>query len=330
MVIAALLLAGIVATRATGYLLFHSLAEFIGITIAVGSFIVAWHSRDIAPNPFFLFLGVASVAVAGVDLVHALAFKGMGVFAGATANLPTQLWIAARYLESLSLLAAPLAIGRRPRPLLLLAVFIAAAGLNGAAVFSGYFPVSYVEGAGLTVFKRVSEYAISTVYLAAAAHLLIRRSAIDRRVLALILGSLGIRILAEIAFTLYVDVTDVYNMAGHVLRILAAALVYRAIVVTGFENPYRLLFRDVKRREEQLEQALSRIKTLSGLLPICASCKKVRNDAGYWQQIESYISAHSEAEFTHSLCPDCEKALYPGFLDRDSTDSESGGPLKPR
>lgn len=61
----------------------------------------------------------------------------------------------------------------------------------------------------------------------------------------------------------------------------------------------------------QLQEALAEIKTLSGLLPICASCKKIRDDKGYWQQIEEYIGAHSEAKFSHSICPQCMKILYP-------------------
>ncbi len=65
------------------------------------------------------------------------------------------------------------------------------------------------------------------------------------------------------------------------------------------------------KRNEELEQALVKIKTLSGLLPICASCKKIRDDKGYWTQLESYISEHSDAEFTHGCCPECMKKLYP-------------------
>ena len=63
----------------------------------------------------------------------------------------------------------------------------------------------------------------------------------------------------------------------------------------------------------QLQKAISEIKQLSGLLPICASCKKIRDDKGYWNQIEEYIRHHSEAEFTHSICPECLKKLYPGL-----------------
>ena len=65
----------------------------------------------------------------------------------------------------------------------------------------------------------------------------------------------------------------------------------------------------------ELQDALGKIKTLSGLLPICASCKKIRDDEGYWNQIETYIGDHSETEFTHTICPECMKKLYPDFAD---------------
>lgn len=63
----------------------------------------------------------------------------------------------------------------------------------------------------------------------------------------------------------------------------------------------------------QLQDALANIKTLRGLLPICASCKKIRDDHGYWNQLETYIGAHSDAEFTHGLCPECARKLYPDY-----------------
>src|SRR6185503_10306114 len=69
----------------------------------------------------------------------------------------------------------------------------------------------------------------------------------------------------------------------------------------------------LRRLNEELQAALAKVKILSGLLPICASCKKIRDDGGYWQQVEVYISEHSEAEFTHGLCPDCLLKLYPDF-----------------
>jgi len=72
----------------------------------------------------------------------------------------------------------------------------------------------------------------------------------------------------------------------------------------------------------ELQDALANVQTLRGLLPICASCKKIRDDTGYWNRIESYIETRSEAEFSHSICPDCVKTLYPEYAD----DEESIGP----
>lgn len=68
---------------------------------------------------------------------------------------------------------------------------------------------------------------------------------------------------------------------------------------------------------KQLEDALAKVKRLSGFLPICASCKKIRDDSGYWRQVEEYIRDHSEAEFSHSICPNCAMILYPDFIKKD-------------
>ena len=64
---------------------------------------------------------------------------------------------------------------------------------------------------------------------------------------------------------------------------------------------------------KELKIAIDEIKTLKGIIPICASCKKIRDDKGYWSQIELYIKNHSEADFSHSICPECAKKLYPEF-----------------
>ena len=76
----------------------------------------------------------------------------------------------------------------------------------------------------------------------------------------------------------------------------------------------RTLMKEKEQLISELQEALAKVKTLSGLLPICSSCKKIRDDKGYWNQIETYIRQRSEAEFTHSICPKCAKMLYPGLL----------------
>jgi len=94
----------------------------------------------------------------------------------------------------------------------------------------------------------------------------------------------------------------------------------RVIEVEG-KKFYQSIVRDITERKraeqerekliQELQEALTKVKKLSGLLPICASCKKIRDDKGYWNQIEGYIRDHSEAEFSHGICPDCARKLYP-------------------
>ena len=74
----------------------------------------------------------------------------------------------------------------------------------------------------------------------------------------------------------------------------------------------------------ELRQALRDIKNLRGLLPICASCKKIRDDQGYWQSLEQYVTEHSEAQFTHGLCPECMMRLYPEFRSAGPGEPEPG------
>jgi CheY-like chemotaxis protein len=78
-------------------------------------------------------------------------------------------------------------------------------------------------------------------------------------------------------------------------------------------------FHNVREKErliKELQEAIENIKTLSGLLPICANCKDIRTDDGYWIQVESYLKSHSDLNFTHSICPNCMKKLYPDFSDK--------------
>lgn len=89
----------------------------------------------------------------------------------------------------------------------------------------------------------------------------------------------------------------------------------------GNTNGAIIVFRDITERKKaeelrekliiELQKTLAKVKTLSGLLPICANCKKVRNDKGYWDQLEEYFAEHSRIEFSHSICPECVKKLYP-------------------
>ncbi len=108
------------------------------------------------------------------------------------------------------------------------------------------------------------------------------------------------------------------------------SFLFVAVVGYGLEAS-RYRFSDMLRKEHEelleeksnLEKALKQIKTLRGLLPMCANCKKIRDDSGYWKQIESYLHEHSDAKFSHGICPDCAKTLYPHIRIYDDAGEEA-------
>ena len=145
------------------FLAFHVVAELASIAVAAALFMVAWHARRYHVEPHLLFLATAYVASAAIDLVHTLAYKGMDIIPGYDANLPTQLWLAARYLQAVSLVIFPLVIDRPMRLWRLAGGY----GLTTLALlvlaFMGLLPDAFIEGQGLTAFKVNSEYAVSAL-----------------------------------------------------------------------------------------------------------------------------------------------------------------------
>ncbi|MFH0726747.1 MAG: MASE3 domain-containing protein [Pseudomonadota bacterium] len=258
-----LILVALVLISRYSFLLFHSLAEIFSIIIAGCFFTLAWNTRHYMNNDFFVLMGVVSLFTSGIDILHMLAYKGMGLFPGHDANLPTQLWIASRYFQSIALLAAVLKMlwfSEQRRPVNAYFAFAACAVITAilfGAIFERVFPTCFVEGSGLTSFKKISELIISSILLISMLLLWRARSRFDRSVLGLLLASTGLMTLADLAFIFYVGVYDFSNLLGHIFKIVAFYLLYLATILTGLRRPYALMFRDLKQIEENLRALLA-------------------------------------------------------------------------
>lgn len=110
------------------------------------------------------------------------------------------------------------------------------------------------------------------------------------------------------------------SITSEILKSFALTMLPWSISFAFFNGVIGFYYGTIKQanlaREElicNLQKALAEVKTLSGMLPICSSCKNIRNDDGFWQQIEEYISKHSDLDFTHGICSECVKKLYPGI-----------------
>lgn len=246
------LLLGLYLVSDPYYLLFHSLVELFSIVVACGMFMIAWNSRHIMKNPYIEFLGLAYLCVAILDLLHTLTYKGMGIFPQYGPNLPTQFWIAARYLESVSLLLAFAFLRRAFHALPVVLGYFSSTALVIAAIFTGVLPDCFLEGVGPTGFKKGSEYLVCLFLVGAIVLLIKKRDNFDSSVWRLILFSISLTIVSEMAFTLYVDVYGISNLVGHFLKLLSFYLLYRAIIVASLKKPYDVLFRNLKRNEQTL------------------------------------------------------------------------------
>lgn len=231
------------------FLLFHSLTEIFSFVIAFGIFFIAWNSRHIQKNHYLLFLGIAYLFVGCLDLAHTLFYKGMMVLHDQDANIPTQLWLIARYVESISLLIAPLFLTRALNPVRMLTIYLIITAAMVWSVFTGIFPISFIDGVGLTPFKVYSEYLICFILAGAFAMLWINRERFNKGIFYLLGTSILMTMGAELAFTLYTDVYGISNIVGHFLKFISFYLIYKALVETGLKEPYELLFRDLRESE---------------------------------------------------------------------------------
>lgn len=420
------------------YLLFHSFAEIFSICIAYTVFIIAWNSKEYLDNDYLLFIGIAYLFIGILDLFHTLSYKGMAIFTDYD-FYANQVWIATRFLESISVLIAFafLFTKRKMNWTLVILIFCFITTLILLSIFYWkIFPICFVEGAGLTRFKVISEYVICTILLIDIVLLVKYRNMFDAKVYQYLLGSYIFTIGSELAFTFYISNYGFSNLIGHYFKIISFYLIYKAIIEKALKKPYEIIFRELKINQEELQiimdsspimifykdlenkfirvnkalaeltglpkeamegktvfeiypnqakgyweddkevivsgkskigiiepiegetglrwvqtdkmpyrdkegriagiigfsiditerkqaedaleeerrrlqQALDEVRTLRGIVPICASCKKIRDDKGYWNKVEKYISERTDAKFSHGICPECAKRLYP-------------------
>lgn len=333
-------LIGLGFTANINYLVFHTLAEFFSIVIAFSIFVIAWNSRKYIHNPYLIFIGIAYLFISFLDLLHAMTYEGMPLFTDYD-FYANQLWIAARYMESITLLVAfaYLPLNRLPQAnLVFIAYTVVTALLITSIFYWKNFPECYVAGSGQTRFKIMSEYIVCVILTISALLLQKHRARFSSKICYILLASILLTIASELAFTLYTVNYGWMNMVGHYFKILSFAFIYLALIKTGLEEPFDLFFLDLDRANSELKkeiqirlkteaekeqliqnltQALEEIKTLQDLLPICSICKNIRDDKGYWNSIESYFSTHAKLEFSHGLCPDCAQKHYPDFFHQE-------------
>jgi len=231
-----------------GYAPLHTLLETIAIVIAACVFAVGW-SADRQSVCNLTLLACVFLGVAILDFLHVLSFPGMPVFI--TASDPEKainFWLAARLLAASGLLAASIGSWQQAhaamfRPLLLggvlLSVFtVAWLGL----LHPGWLPRTFIPGIGLTPFKVGCEYVLIALYAISALSFLQKMHTAQAYGVVGLFAAACIMAMSEVFFTLYADVTDIYNLLGHIYKVIAYSFIYKSIFIDTIREPYRRLY----------------------------------------------------------------------------------------
>ncbi|NOZ66490.1 MAG: hypothetical protein GXP00_08375 [Alphaproteobacteria bacterium] len=235
------------------FLTFHTVAELFTITIAFAMFSLAWATYDFSKNMFLLVIASGYLWIGALDFLHMLTYKGMNLFIYDEGNTAVQFWLAARYLEALLLLSAPLLAQRSIDKYILVMAFGAIAICLSIMVLLGYFPVSFVDGIGLSPFKIYSEYIINGIFALSLTSIYYFGRDISREDKILIATAILLTMCAEISFTFYIDIQDISNLVGHIFKLFSFWLIFHAIILSNLQKPYD----DLNKNRKSMQAALA-------------------------------------------------------------------------
>lgn len=261
------------------YLIFHITVEFFSSVIAFCIFLFSINTYRISKNIFLIFIGVAYGFVGGFDLVHMITFKGMNVFKDLSLDIPTQLWISARYIEAISVLLSYRICKKNRGNTSIKLVFGVYALISLLILLSIFrwnvFPKCFIEGEGLTSFKIISEYIICfitghTIYLFYK-----ERKNINGETYTMIMGTLISTIISELSFTLYSDPYGNANMIGHLFKGISFYFVYKSVIKSNLQQPYKLLFDKLEETNEKLYKENCIRKNMEEILVKNQECCKL-------------------------------------------------------
>jgi len=313
------------ARGVANYLPLHTLLETIAIVIAVLVFSVGWNAKVERLSGSILILSCAFIGVALLDFSHVLSYAGMPEFV--TPSSPEKsinFWLAARLLAAVALLVFAVApwrplLSKALRHYLLTAVLALTAATYWLFLFHAeLLPETFIPGKGLTTFKVISEYLIIAINLVSALALWLRMNKPQQFNVAAMFGAVCTMAMSEFFFTLYADVTDIFNVLGHLYKVISYLFIYRAIFVAAIDDPYRRLGAS----QNQLQATLDALPDLLFELDL-----EGRYHA--YHAPRSGFASKSGAEFVgkslHDMLPSLAAASLMSALRKASVTGNAGG-----
>ncbi|MBS1140948.1 MAG: diguanylate cyclase/phosphodiesterase with sensor(s) [Proteobacteria bacterium] len=305
------------------YLPVHTVLEFVAMAVSAMVFALAWNLRRRSGNSDTILLGAGFMAVCLIDLGHTLSYAGMpDLLTPSGPEKAINFWLAGRYVAAVVLLGVAL-IPLRTWPMAAGSFLLGAAALIAVVVwwaalgYSQWFPRTFVPGEGLTAFKIGAEYLLIALYAFAAWRLIFKARITGNANLRWLAAAAWIQGLAEMFFTLYADVTDLFNLLGHLYKAIAYLMVYQGMFVSGVVAPYR----ELKLERSRLSALLSAIpdpvfvKDANGVFMSCNKAFERLLGVG-----EKSIQGKTDYDFF-------DKELADFFREKDRAAMQAGQPL---
>lgn len=245
------------------YYLFHGTAEIFSCIIAVGILIISMGTYKFTNNNYFMLLGIGYMFVAAMDIFHITTYGDLYIFAELVYDADTRFWVAARGLELITFLLSFIVLFKPNKKINIYFIFLFYLSITLFLLldiihFNLFVPVMRVEGFGLTNFKINFEYFIATSFVICCLILFSAKNKMDRSLFISLEISLILKILSELLFTMYSNVTDFYSMLGHILKVSSYYSLYIGVIVNGLQRPFDMIKNnlydadnDIKEKERQ-------------------------------------------------------------------------------
>lgn len=241
-----MILIGLVMLRNVNYYVFHSLAETFSCFIAMGILIVSIHTNRISKNSFFMFLGIGYVFILIMDLFHTYSYGDLMMLSNDVYDMDTKFWIVSRGIELVTLLISFVFLFKkdvRTNNYVIFIVYFVFAGfiIYDIVYLQLFIPVMRTPEDGITNAKIYAEYIIAFGFFICCLIVFLARKNMDRSLFVMIEAALVCKVISELFFTLYGDVTDIYNMLGHIFKVGSYYFTYMGIIVNGLERPFEMI-----------------------------------------------------------------------------------------
>jgi signal transduction histidine kinase len=241
-----MILIGLSLLSNVNYYVFHSFAETFSCFIAMGILIVSIHTNRISKNSFFMFLGIGYVFILILDLFHTYSYGDLMMLSNEVYDMETKFWIVSRGVELMTLLISFVFLFKKDirtsNYLIFMGYFIFVGFIIYDIVYLQRFvPVLRTPESGITNTKIFAEYVIAFGFSICCLIVFLARKNMDRSLFVMIETALVCKVISELFFTLYGDITDIYNILGHLFKVGSYYFTYMGIIVNGLKRPYEMI-----------------------------------------------------------------------------------------